>query len=116
MGKDDLDRRHIRRQIVRLRAARQMTQEAFAEHVKLSSRTISLIETGRKNAGLESLLKIARAFGMTLDAFVSGNHLSESVKDGTNFLRLIADCDDRERHILHETLCALKASLRDRPC
>ena len=115
MGKDKFDYEHIRRQIVQLRTANNMTQEDFAEFVKLSPRTISFIETGRKNAGLESLLKITKAFGITLDALVSKNHLVESMKDEPQFLHLIADCDDRERQILYDTILCLKTSLRANP-
>ena len=115
MKKNQADYEHIRKQIVRLRIAKQMTQEEFAEFVELSPRTISFIETGRKNAGLDSLLNITRAFGIMLDALASKNHLVGSTKDGIKFLHLIADCDDRERQILYETILYLKASLRNTP-
>ena len=113
MKKNQADYEHIRKQIVRLRMAKRMTQEEFAEFVELSPRTISFIETGRKNAGFDSLRKIARAFGITLDALVSRNHLVGSTKDGIKFLHLIADCDDREWQILYETILCLKNSLRE---
>ena len=54
------------------RKAKQMTQEKLAEHIEMSAKYISHIETGRKKASLMSLYRIVQALDMTLDFLVFG--------------------------------------------
>lgn len=53
---------HIRR----LRQARGWSQEQLAEYANLSLSYVALLEKGRKSATVDTLAKLAHAFGITL--------------------------------------------------
>ena len=53
-----------------LRRGRGITLAALAEATGLSSSTLSRLESGRRRPGLEQLLALARAHGVTLDELV----------------------------------------------
>jgi DNA-binding XRE family transcriptional regulator len=53
----------LARQIIKLRMAHQLSQEALAERVGTTKTAISRLESGRHAPTVESLRKIAAAFG-----------------------------------------------------
>lgn len=58
-----------------LRTGRQralLTQERLAEKAGLSVVFISLLENGRRTASFDTLLKVARALGVTLEELMRG--------------------------------------------
>ena len=63
----------IGEQIKFWRKQRSLTQEQLAEKVELTPGFISLIETGKKRASLETLLSVCRALNITTNDLLVGN-------------------------------------------
>ena len=63
----------IARRIRAKRLERRMTQEKLAEHIDMSDKYVSYIETVKKKPSLKALCRIARVFGTTLDFLVFGD-------------------------------------------
>lgn len=81
----DIDLSHVVRQRVRgLRQARGWSLDALAARCHMSPSTLSRIETGQRNIGLDQLVTLARALGTTLD------HLVESIEDEDVVIRPVA--------------------------
>ena len=55
-----------------LRAKQKFSQEAFADHCGLHRTAISLVERGKREPSITTLLKISRGFGLTLSEFLLG--------------------------------------------
>jgi transcriptional regulator with XRE-family HTH domain len=55
-----------------LRAKQRFSQEAFADHCGLHRTAISLVERGKREPSITTLLKISRGFGLTLSEFLRG--------------------------------------------
>ena len=72
MSNDKPDYNSIAKRIFELRKKSKMTQEDFADATGISSRMISFMETGRRNAGIESLYNIAKNLKVSLDFLVFG--------------------------------------------
>lgn len=67
--------------IQELRIARGLTQEALAEELDLSTVFIAKIEIGAKGCSIESLVKIAELFAVSLDFLVMGKRQCYSIAD-----------------------------------
>lgn len=63
-------RKLVGRNVRRLRIARQLTQEQFAERSGFSQQYISDLERGRRNPTIVSLYELAQALGATLIALL----------------------------------------------
>lgn len=58
-------RRLVGENVKRLRAAKGLTQEAFAERSGFSQQYVSDLERGRRNPTVVSLFELAQALGVT---------------------------------------------------
>ena len=58
------------------RQKRGLTQEKLAEKVELTLGFISLIETGKKRASLETLLSLCSILNITLNDLLVGNQIN----------------------------------------
>jgi transcriptional regulator with XRE-family HTH domain len=56
--------RNIGRRIAEIRASRQLTQEAFAEHMDVTTRYVQRIESGDQNVSVQVLATFADALGV----------------------------------------------------
>lgn len=93
-----------------IRKRRHLTQEKLAEAAGLSDAYISKVECGAK-ASLESLLQIANVLDVTLSDIVVGNQKKTTFDMNTEFMQLIADCNNYERRMIYEVAEATKKSL-----
>jgi transcriptional regulator with XRE-family HTH domain len=66
------DRTRFGKTIRRLRLAKGWTQEQLAEHANLHPTYVGGIERGERNVGLENIIKIARALGVSPAALFGG--------------------------------------------
>jgi transcriptional regulator with XRE-family HTH domain len=69
----NVDQIKFGRTLRRLRLAKNWTQEELAERANLHSTYIGGIERGERNVGLQNILKIARALGVSPAALFGGN-------------------------------------------
>ena len=90
------------------RQQRSLTQEQLAEMVELTPGFISLIETGKKHASLETLLSICRALNITTNDLLVGNQINSASDYNTEFSELTVKLNESERHLVFEitkTVC-----------
>ena len=81
---------------------RSLTQERLAEMVELTPGFISLVETGKKRASLETLLYICRALNITLNDLLVGNQIIQDTDYNTEFSELTVRLNESERLLVFE--------------
>ena len=106
----------IGRRIKEARSQKQMSQAELAEQTDMSASYISLIETGKKKASLESLVRIANALSVTVDYMLSGNQTNNPSEYQEDMILLLEGCTSYEKRIIYEIASATKKSLRDNKC
>ena len=83
----------IGQNIKRIRLESGMSQEYLAEKVGLSSGHIVQVEGGFKCLSIESLIKIADALGISIDALVYGETRKASIESIVKELSSLSDED-----------------------
>lgn len=99
-----------------LRLQQQLTQAELAEQTDMSVSYVSHIETAKKKASLESLVRIANALGITVDHVLTGNQTCDPAEYRTDLVKLLEDCTSYEKRIIYEIALAVKKSLRENIC
>lgn len=99
--------------IKELRLEKQMTQADLAEKIDMSPTYMSHIETAKKKASLESLLRISNALEITMDRLLNGNQTSDPAEYLTDLIILLEDCTSQEKRMIYEISWAAKRCLRN---
>ncbi|MBQ6823033.1 MAG: helix-turn-helix transcriptional regulator [Clostridia bacterium] len=107
-----IDYRSIGARIKELRKARGITQERLAETVQVETSTISHIERATTKVSLPTLIHIANALEVSVDALLYGTlirseHISVRIIDD-----LLADCSSDELHAIIDMIKTTKKILR----
>ena len=110
---DGLDFKLIGRRVRDFRQMRGLTQEKLAEAAELSVPYVSHIERGARKASISTLIKIAGALDVTVDALLLGWQPNEAVTLDSDVKSLLGDCSPRERQVLIKITMAVKQILRD---
>ena len=84
------------------RQYRNFTQEKLAEKVELTPGFISLIETGKKRASLETLIRVCKELEITLNDLLVGNQITQPNDYSIEFSELISDLNESERNMIFE--------------
>ena len=103
----------IGERIKELREALKITQAELAASVNVSDSYISLIEHGKKQAGLEIYISIANALGVTLDELLYGNQVNNPAEYQTDMDIILSDCTSFEKKAIYEMSKTLKKLLRE---
>ena len=106
-----LDYLVIGRRVKELRLQKGFSQEALAEQIDMSVSYISRIETAKKQASLEALVRIANVLGVTMDHLLNGNQKSDTVECFFDMARLMEGCSNFEKKIICDVALAAKRSL-----
>lgn len=87
--------------IKQLRKSRGLTQEAFAEKVGLSYRSISDIERGYRGTSIDALIEMRNILNTTLDYLILGNvkNKNDFTEEDSTILSLLS-CKSKEQKIL----------------
>jgi len=88
-----------------------MSQADLAEQVNMSVTYISYIETAKKKASLESLIRIANVLGVTIDQLLINNQAHDPVELRKELVHLFEDCSSYEKQIIYDVALATKRSL-----
>lgn len=64
-----------------LRKHAQMSQVQLAEALHVSASTIGMYEQGRRIPGLDILIRMSQAFGVSLDYLITGKEFTSSADD-----------------------------------
>lgn len=99
--------------IKELRIQKRMSQATLAEHIDMSATFISHIEAAKKQASLESLVRIANALGVTVDHLLIGNQTNDFAEYRTDMAHLLDDCTSYERRVIYGVALATKKSLQE---
>ena len=94
------------------RQQRSLTQEQLAEKVELTPGFISLIETGKKRASLETLLSICTELEITLNELLVGNQLPQPSDYNTEFSELISKLDEADKPLMFEITKAVCKTIK----
>lgn len=96
-----------------LRKERGLTQETLAEAAELSAPYVSYIESGRKKASLDALIRIAEALQVTVDRLLSQVQGTPHEACVPELCELLQDCSLPERRAILEASRAFKQAMRD---
>ena len=99
------------KRISELRKQRKLSQSQLAELANVTDSYISHIETGRKKASLESLVKIAAALDVTLDRILLGNQPNDLKNYLPELETLMESCTPYERAIIYDMVKSVRESL-----
>lgn len=103
----------IGKRIQEVRKQQEMTQAELAALTDMSDSYISYIETAKKQASLESLVRISNALGITVDELLSGNQLYNPTDYQTDIDLLMEDCSLLERRFIYELISVAKYIIRN---
>ena len=103
----------IGKRIQEVRKQQEMTQAELAALTDMSDSYISYIETAKKQASLESLVRISNALGITVDELLSGNQLHNPTDYKTDIDLLMEDCSLLERRFIYELISVAKYIIRN---
>lgn len=103
----------IGKRIHEVRKQQAMTQAELAALTDMSDSYISYIETAKKQASLESLVRISNALGITVDELLSGNQLHNPTDYQTDIDLLMEDCSLLERRFIYELISVAKYIIRN---
>ena len=103
----------IGKRIQEVRKQQEMTQAELAALTDMSDSYISYIETDKKQASLESLVRISNALGITVDELLSGNQLHNPTDYQTDIDLLMEDCSLLERRFIYELISVAKYIIRN---
>jgi len=95
------------------RNRRRISQATLAERIDMSASYISHIETGKKQASLDAIARIAKILGVAIDYLIYGSPINDLEKNQSEFDLLLADCSNFERRVIFENACSLKMSLKN---
>lgn len=109
----DVNFKLIGKRIQEVRKQQEMTQAELAALTDMSDSYISYIETTKKQASLESLVRISNALGITVDELLSGNQLHNPTDYQTDIDLLMEDCSLLERRFIYELISVAKYIIRN---
>ena len=106
----------IGRRVKEFRLQGRLSQADLAERVDMSVAYISQIETGKKQASLESLVRIAEVLGVTVNHLLNGNQANDHTEYLAEMAQLFEGCTGFEKQVIYEVASATKKSLWDNKC
>ena len=104
---------YIGQRIRQERLRNRLSQEHLAELTGASPQYISHIETARKKASLEMILKIANALDVSVDQLIADNLTGSQYKGDAELSRLFTGCTHYERRIILEIATAARYILEE---
>ena len=104
---------YIGQRIRQERLRNRLSQEQLAELTESSPQYISHIETARKKASLEMILKIANSLDVSVDQLIADNLTSNQYTGDVELSRLFIGCTHYERRIILEIATATRYILEE---
>ena len=100
----------IGQRIRKYRKAHQLSQDALAEKVGISTTHMSHIETGNTKLSLQVLVKLAEILGVHTDDLLFDNPPTVKVTATDEILVTLDGCSPQQTQILRDIIVAAKAS------
>ena len=101
------------RRIRMIRIEAGLSQALLAEFVDVSPQYISHIETGRKKASLEIIVRIAGVLNVSLDQLIIENTYNSRQAYYDLLYNLLSECPSQDRKVILDVINALQKSLKD---
>ena len=105
--------KQIGQRIRQERGRHRLSQEQLAELTGASPQYISHIETARKKASLEMLVRLANALDVSVDQLLADNLTASQYKVDAELSRLFTGCTHYERRIILEIAAAARYILEE---
>ena len=90
-----------------------ISQAELSELTNLTVGYISHIETGKKKASLEVLVRVSEALDVTVDRLLLGNQTNDKLSYSPELNELLSDCSNFEKAVIYDTVVSVKRSLRN---
>lgn len=97
----------IGQRIKEIREREKLTQMKLAERADLSVSYISHIEHGKKSASIETLVNIANELGVTVNEFLYGIQVNDSMVYQTDMDILLGECTAIQKRIVYQVVKVL---------
>ena len=94
----------IGKRIKEHRQRRNLTQEMLAELIEMSPGYISMVETGRKKASLDTLLSVSKVLNITLNELLTGNQIPLDTDYNLEIAELMSGRNQHERRMMFEIM------------
>ena len=107
-----IDYKSIGRRIKAARISLDMTQERLAEKVNLSPSHLSNIETGTTKVSLPTIVKLANALDVSVDALLADSVVQSKAVFEQDIQSILSDCDSYEIRVIADIAAATKKTLR----
>ena len=107
-----MDYYKIGQRIRKYRKACDLSQEALAEYVNISTTHMSHIETGNTKLSLQVLADLAEALGVTMDTLVYGVPEEVKRKRFETMCDLMQTCTSKEWYVLMDIMEAACNSMK----
>lgn len=108
----EIDYKAIGQRIRTARIKKGMTQEVVSYIVDVTPAHMSNIETGKTKVSLSTLITIANALSVSVDALLCDNVLNVKVVFEIEAKELFKDCDEYEIRLLVDILKSAKEAIR----
>lgn len=86
-----------------------LTQEQFAEKIKISTQFLAEIESGKKGMSANTLYKICYCFGISANVLLFGKEIH--YKNFSELELLISDVPTKYLHLINEYVLLLKKTI-----
>ena len=107
-----IDYEKIGLRIRNIRIQKKITQEQLAELADVSRAHLCRLENGTKVAGIDTIIKIANVFKVSVDDLLVDNLTDSKSNLNSEDYTLLLDCSPEEVEILTKSMGALKDILR----
>lgn len=104
---------YIGRQIKKARSNKNITQAALAEQIEMSTTYISHIESAKKQASLEVIVRLANALDVTVDHLLCGHLNSDPLEYHSDLKEILSGCTSYEKEIICEVALTVKKILQE---
>lgn len=108
----EIDYKAIGQRIKIARIKKSTTQEAIADIIDITPAHMSNVETGKTKVSLPTLISIANALSISVDALLCDNIVASTAVFEAEAKELFKDCDEYEIRMLVELLKSAKEITR----
>ncbi len=108
----DINYSYIGRQIRSRRDAEGLSQAALADKANISPQYLCVVENGKKNISLKTLIRIAKALDTSVNVLLYGNTNLEPGERDAEIRKLLSGCTDYEKKIVLDVATAAKKAWR----
>lgn len=98
----------IGKKIKKIRLENDLTQAELAEKCNLAVSYISCIESGKKKASLESLVKLGKILDVTVNTFLIGNTKNDHNEYESELIQIFRAFNSNQKQMLFEIALLIK--------